>query len=212
MGSTAVIKQAGRRLVIGIAGASGSGKTTLSRNLLAQLGESRVLLLHHDHYYRDRSDLHPEQRIQINYDHPDALETPLLIEHLHTLLEGQRVEVPVYNFDRHTRESIGLTRTSRDVIIVEGILTFSDPTLRAMFDILIYVESDDDVCFIRRARRDMAERGRSFDAIARQYLESVKPMFQQFVLPGKKYADVVICKEDHSVAIDLIVAAINRRV
>jgi len=184
-----------KTIVIGIAGASGSGKTRLAQMLYARLGEKHALLLHHDNYYKDQSDLSVAQRTKINYDHPDSLDTALLIKHLHALGQGHAIEQPKYNFSRHSRESTGVRCKPQPVIIIEGILILSDKKLRSMFDRTVYIEEDDDICFIRRASRDIRERGRDFDLIAEQYLQSVKPMFQQFVLPSKQYADDILCTE-----------------
>jgi len=198
-------------LIIGIAGGSGSGKTTLAKTLQDVLGEGHVLLLHHDNYYKDRTSLTPEQRAAINYDHPGALETSLLVEHLCALSCGQAVTVPIYDFDQHARLADGLVARSKAVIIVEGILILSDPKLRSQFDVKVFVDVEDDLCFIRRLRRDMAQRGRTFDAVVDQYIESVKPMYKAFVLPSKQHADVIVSRAKNKVVIDMLVGLIQRR-
>ncbi|MDX8410557.1 MAG: uridine kinase, partial [Mariprofundaceae bacterium] len=196
-------------LIVGIAGASGSGKTRVARMLLELLGDEQVLLIHHDDYYHDRSSLPLEQRHAINFDHPDALDTELLIEHLHELGQGREVMMPEYDFEHHVRKGEGKRQGPKEIIIVEGILTFVDEAMRQLFDIRVFVEADDDICFIRRARRDMRKRGRSFESSVSQYLDTVKPMCQQYVTPSKQYADVLISKENKDTAIRLIASAMQ---
>ena len=194
-------------LIVGIAGASGSGKTRLAKALQELLGDG-LLLLHHDDYYRHHPERTAAERQRVNYDHPDALESELLVAHLKTLRAGGAVELPRYNFSEHLRFEEGRLCEPRKVIVVEGILTFVYPPLRDMFDLKIYVDADEDICFIRRLRRDMSKRGRTFESVVEQYLTTVKPMFRTFVLPSKCHADLVVSQEcDKDVAIHTIAAA-----
>lgn len=200
-----------RPVILGVAGGSGSGKTTVVRRIIAALGgRGDVAVVHHDAYYQDASHLPPEERAAINYDHPDALETELLIQHLGHLAEGRAVEVPVYDFSAHAR----LTRTHRveprPVIIVDGILILWDQRLRERMDVKIFVDADSDVRLARRLRRDMEERGRSPESILDQYLKTVRPMHLEFVEPSKRYADVILPRGGHNrVAVELVVASVR---
>jgi uridine kinase len=199
-----------RPFVVGVAGGSGSGKTTVVEQIIQALGAPYVTVLHHDAYYRDRSELTLEQRQATNYDHPDSLENELMIEHLRALLRREPVQVPVYDFSRHAR----LTQTERlapaEVIIVEGILVFQDARLRELMDLRLFVETDADVRFIRRLKRDLEERGRTLDSVVRQYLETVRPMYLEFVEPSKRYADIIVPEGGYNtVAIDLVVTKLR---
>ncbi|MGI6376032.1 MAG: uridine kinase [Anaerolineae bacterium] len=199
-----------RPFVVGVAGGSGSGKTTVVEQIIQALGAPDVTVLHHDAYYRDRSELTLEQRQATNYDHPDSLENELMIEHLRALLRREPVQVPVYDFSRHAR----LTQTERlapaEVIIVEGILVFQDARLRELMDLRLFVETDADVRFIRRLKRDLEERGRTLDSVVRQYLETVRPMYLEFVEPSKRYADIIVPEGGYNtVAIDLVVTKLR---
>ena len=197
-------------LLIGVAGGSGSGKTTVSNSILSQVGRDRIAYLQHDAYYRDRSHLPFEERARINYDHPDSLETELLIEQLKALREWQKVKVPQYDFAKHTRKTETRTVEPRAVILVEGILIFGDRALRDMFDIKIFVDTDSDLRFLRRLQRDRAERGRTTESVIEQYLETVRPMHLEFVEPSKRYADVIIPEGGfNQIAVDMVVARIN---
>jgi uridine kinase len=173
-----------RPYIIGVAGGSGSGKTTVVQQIIQALGEAEVTVLHHDAYYRDRSELTLIQRQQINYDHPDALENELLITNLKELSNHEPVAVPVYDFSQHAR----LPQTERvepaSIIIVEGILVFQDPRLRALMDLRVFVETDADVRFIRRLKRDLEERGRTLDSVVAQYLNTVRPMYSNSSSPA----------------------------
>jgi uridine kinase len=198
--------------LIGVAGGTGSGKTTLTRNILNALKREKVCVVQHDWYYFDRSDVPPEERPKINYDHPDSLETSLLIKHLNALKKGKEIIPPRYNFVAHTRmegvESIKPT----PVIVVEGILLFADKSLRDTFDLKIFVQTESDLRLLRRLQRDINERGRSLDACIYQYLETVRPMHETFVEPSKKYADIIVpASRDNQKAIKMIVDMINRR-
>ena len=196
--------------VIGVAGGSGSGKTTVVSQIVKSLGDDQVSLLEHDKYYRDRGDLRLEERAALNYDHPDSLETDLLVQHVKALRAGSAVEVPLYDFARHAREEGTTTVFPRRAIIVEGILIFADPDLRKLLDVKVFVDADDDTRFIRRLQRDLSERGRTVNSVIDQYLGTVKPMHLEFVEPSKRYADVIIPLGGHNtVAIDLLLTLIR---
>jgi uridine kinase len=198
------------RLVIGVAGGSGSGKTTVVRRIVEALGPDHVSILDHDRYYRDRLDLRLEDRTALNYDHPDSLETELMVRHVAELKAGRAVEAPLYDFARYVRRTATETVAPRHAIIVEGILIFADAALRAQMDIKVFVDTDDDTRFIRRLQRDVAERGRTMDSVIEQYLATVKPMHLEFVQPSKRYADVIIPQGGNNrVAIDLLLTLIR---
>jgi uridine kinase len=197
-------------VVIGVAGGSGSGKTTVVRKIVDSLGDDRVSLIEHDRYYRDRGDLRLEERAALNYDHPDSLETDLLVEHVNALRAGAAVQVPVYDFARHARTAETSTVVPRRAIIVEGILIFTDPALRRLMDVKVFVDTDDDTRFIRRLQRDLSERGRTVTSVIEQYLGTVKPMHLEFVEPSKRYADVIIpLGGQNTVAIELLLTLIR---
>jgi uridine kinase len=196
--------------VIGVAGGSGTGKTTVVRRIVESLGNQPVTILDHDRYYRDRNDLRFEERASLNYDHPDALETDLMVRHLHDLRAGRSVEVPSYDFSRHARLAATETVMARRVIIVEGILVFVDHALRALMDIKVFVDTDADTRFIRRLQRDVAQRGRTMDSVIDQYQTTVKPMHLEFVEPSKRYADIIVPQGGHNtVAIELLLTLIR---
>ena len=196
--------------MIGIAGGSGSGKSTVADALASALPTNTVATLRHDSYYRDRPDLSPEQRNRVNYDHPEALETDLLVEHLQHLKAGNPVEVPVYDFKTHRRLETRDRLEPAPVIIVEGILVFVDEHLRRELDIKIFVDTEADIRAIRRIRRDMRKRGRDFEAVRKQYYETVRPMHVQFVEPSKRTADLIIPEGgENKVAIDVLVARLR---
>jgi len=196
--------------VIGVAGGSGSGKTTVVSQIVKSLGDDQVSLIEHDKYYRDRGDLRLEERAALNYDHPDSLETDLLVQHVKALRAGSAVEVPLYDFARHAREEGTTTVLPRRAIIVEGILIFADPDLRKLLDVKAFVDADDDTRFIRRLQRDLSERGRTVSSVIDQYLGTVKPMHLDFVEPSKRYADVIIPLGGHNtVAIDMLLTLIR---
>ena len=197
-------------LVIGIAGGSGSGKTTVAQEILQRVGPDRIAFLQHDSYYKDLSGLPPVQRIQVNFDHPNSLETELLIQHIASLRDGKPVEVPIYDFSTHSRTSQTYTVQPRMVILVEGILIFTEPALRDMFDVKIFVDTDSDLRFIRRLERDLTERGRTTESVIKQYQSTVRPMHMEFVEPSKRYADVIIPEGGHNTAaLDMVVARIE---
>jgi uridine kinase len=201
------------RLVIGVAGGSGSGKTTVVRRIVEALGPDCVSILDHDRYYRDRLDLRLEDRTALNYDHPDSLETDLMVRHVAELKAGRTVEAPLYDFARYARRSATETVAPRRAIIVEGILIFADAALRAQMDIKVFVDTDDDTRFIRRLQRDVAERGRTMDSVIEQYLATVKPMHLEFVQPSKRYADVILPQGGHNpVAVEMLLTLIRSSV
>ena len=192
-------------LVIGIAGGSGSGKTTVSKEISKRLPADRVLILTEDAYYNDNSALSMDERKKINYDHPNAYDTDLLIEQLQYLLDGKAIELPTYNFNILSRAKDTIHVEPADIIILEGILVLASEELRKFMDIKLFVDADDDIRFIRRLQRDTQERGRSIDWIISQYLTTVKPSYNQFVEPSKKYADIIIPQGgENQVAIDMV--------
>jgi uridine kinase len=196
--------------VIGVAGGSGSGKTTVVRRIVESLGLDQVTLLQHDRYYRDRNDLRLEERASLNYDHPNSLETDLLVQHVRELKSGASVQVPQYDFTRHARLSERETFQPRRTLIVEGILVFTDAPLRDLMDIKVFVDTDSDTRFIRRLQRDVAERGRTMESVVDQYQSTVKPMHLEFVEPSKRYADVIIPLGGHNtVAIELLLTMLR---
>jgi uridine kinase len=197
-------------VVIGIAGGSGSGKTTVLNHITREFGADPIAILDHDAYYRDLAHLSPEKRARFNFDHPDALETELMREHLDRLIEGEAVEKPVYDFTTHTREDETETVEPRPVIIIEGLLVLAESLLEEQMDIRIYVDAADDIRLMRRIRRDMQERGRSIEGILRQYERTVRPMHLEFVEPSKREADIVIPRGGHNhVAIQMVLSRIQ---
>ena len=195
--------------IIGIAGGTGSGKTTLTQRIKERF-EGEVAVVYHDSYYRRNDHLTYEERTHLNYDHPDSLESSLLIEHLKELKEGRAIECPVYDFSQHNRASEVEVIEPRKVIIVEGILIFQDPELRSQFDLKVFVDADADIRILRRLRRDLIERGRTVDSVISQYESTVKPMHNLFVEPTKQFADIIVPSiSDTSAAADLIVQKIE---
>lgn len=202
-----------RPIVIGVAGGTGSGKTTVSQAILSRVGPSRIAFLQHDSYYREFSHLSPEERRQINYDHPDSLDNELLMQHIDDLCAGKTVEVPIYDFAHDMRRPEVMHVHPRPVILVEGILIFAERALRDRMDVKIYVDADADMRFIRRLRRDISERGRSIESIIEQYLATVRPMHLEFVEPTKRYADIIIPRGGlNAIAIDMVVARVENLV
>jgi uridine kinase len=197
-------------LVIGVAGGSGSGKTTVVARIVDSLGPDQVTVIEHDRYYRSYPDLRLEERASLNHDHPHALETDLLVRHIDALRAGRRVEVPTYDFTRHTRLERTDVMWPRRAIIVEGILILADAALRQRMDVKVFVDTDDDTRFIRRLQRDVKERGRTLDSVIEQYLGTVKPMHLEFVEPSKRYADLIVPLGGHNtVAVDLLLSMIR---
>lgn len=196
-------------IVIGIAGGSGSGKTTVANVILQRVGADRIAYLPHDAYYRDLTHLPPIQRAQINFDHPESLETELMIEHILRLKAWQPIDLPVYDFSHHRRTEATLHIEPQRVIMVEGILIFAEAELRKLFDVKIFVDTDADVRLIRRIQRDINERGRTIDSVINQYSTTVRPMHLEFVEPSKRYADVIIPEGGlNTVAMDMVIARI----
>ncbi|MGF1507386.1 MAG: uridine kinase [Anaerolineae bacterium] len=197
-------------ITIGVAGGSGSGKTTVAMVLLERLGHDSIAYLPHDSYYHDLGSLPRDQRARINFDHPDSLDTALLTKHIRRLQAGLPIEMPVYDFATHTRtDSVQIVQSKR-VILVEGILIFAEETLRPLFDIRIFVDTPDDVRLIRRLRRDVRERGRSYESVINQWLETVRPMHQEFVEPSRRYAHVIIPEGGlNEVAMDMVIARVE---
>ena len=199
-----------RSVVIGVAGGSGSGKTTVSRRIRESVNVTNIAYLEHDNYYRDQSPLTPEQRVLTNYDHPDSLETELLVAHVRALQAGLPIDMPLYDFAIHSRSTATRRIEPARIILVEGILIFAEKDLRELMDIRIFVDTDADIRFIRRLRRDMGERDRSLDSVVQQYMATVRPMHQEFVEPSKRYADVIVPRGgNNQVAMEMIVSRIQ---
>ncbi len=199
------------KLVVGIAGGTGSGKTTVARNIVRNLPQGSCVLLEHDGYYRDFSHLDTKARAKINFDHPEALETELLMRHIQRLRDGQAIEKPTYDYVTHTRSKESLHIEPVPVVVVEGILIFTDEELRKSFDIRIFVDTDADMRVLRRLQRDIAERGRSVQSVIEQYYNTVRPMHLKFVEPSKRWADIIIPEGGHNeIALDLIIEKLRR--
>ncbi len=200
-----------KTMVVGIAGGSGSGKTTLADQVLNNLGRDKIAFLPHDAYYRDVKGIPLEERAKINYDHPDSLETELLVEHILRLKGGYSVEVPVYDFTNHNRKKDETVLVEpRQIILVEGILIFFEKQLRELFDMKIYVDTDPDMRFIRRLTRDIEERERTMRSVIKQYLETVRPMHLDFVESSKRYADIMVPEGGRNpVALDMVIARLQ---
>lgn len=197
-------------LILGVAGGSGSGKTTVVREIIRNIGRQHVTVIHHDSYYRDVAHLPLEERAAINYDHPDSLETSLLIRHLNELNAGRDVDVPCYDFTQHMRAPETERVTPRKVIIVDGLLILWDRALRSLMDIKVFVDTDADLRFIRRLSRDIQERGRTAESVIDQYIRTVRPMHLEFVEPSKRYADVIIPEGGHNaVGVDMLLTKIR---
>ncbi|WJI91865.1 uridine kinase [Weissella viridescens] len=179
-------------VIIGVTGGSGSGKTTVSEEIFNRLAGESMVMLPQDAYYNDQSDMDMEARKAVNYDHPDAFDTALLIKQLKQLIGGETIERPTYNYAEYNRSPETITIAPADIIIVEGILLFNNPELRDLLDIKIYVDTDDDIRFIRRMQRDVNERGRTIESVVNQYLATAKPMYHQFIEPTKRYADIIL--------------------
>ncbi len=195
-----------RPIVIGIAGGSGSGKTTIAHEVARLINDDdHIITLTQDSYYKDNTGIPMSERKKINYDHPDAFDMPLLVAQINQLMHRKAVEMPVYDFTEHTRSSKTIHVEPADIIILEGILVLADENLRNLMDIKVYVDTDDDIRFIRRLERDLKERGRSLDSVIDQYLATVKPMYHQFIEPTKRYADIIVPEGgENNIAIDML--------
>lgn len=197
-------------VIIAVSGGSASGKTTVVDEILEKLNSSDVLVIRHDDYYKDQSDLLLHERLKTNYDHPDSLDNELFIKHLNELINGNAINKPTYDFVNHTRSMETELIKPKSVIIIEGILILTDEKIRELSNIKLFVKLDDDLRFIRRLERDIKERGRTVDHVIHQYLNTVKPMYHRFIEPTKRYADVIIPNDTkHDVAVDIIVAKIK---
>lgn len=197
-------------IVIGVAGGSGSGKSTIVSYIMESLSDEDVLIIRHDDYYKDQSHMTMDERIKTNYDHPFSLDNDLMTKDLLRLIKGHAIEKPLYDFTIHTRKTETERIEPAKVIIIEGILVFEDEGLRDLMDIKVYVETDPDIRFIRRLQRDVNERGRTLEAVVKQYMETVKPMHYQFVAPSKRHADIMIPNHyKHSVAVDVMITKIK---
>ncbi|MBN2044020.1 MAG: uridine kinase [Anaerolineales bacterium] len=200
-------------LVIGIAGGTGSGKTTVANEIVKIVGAEYISYLPHDAYYKDLSDLPPNQRVKINFDHPDSLDSQLMVEHIKSLREGHDIELPVYDFTTHSRTQEAIPIKANPVILVEGILIFSERHVREMCDVKIFVDTDADIRLTRRIRRDITERGRTIESVLTQYEKTVRPMHLEFVEPSKRYADIIIPEGGYNqVALDIVTARIQKLV
>jgi uridine kinase len=198
-------------ILIIIAGGSASGKSTVVDKIIKGLKSVEVTVIRNDDYYKDQTHLTPEQRVLTNYDHPQSLDNDLLLSHLESLLQGQSINKPIYDFVTHNRSNETEIIHPTKVIILEGILVLQDPRIRNLGDIKVFVESDDDIRFIRRLKRDIEERGRTIDSVITQYLTTVKPMYYQFVKPSKRHADIIIPNDSkHDVAVDILMAKLNQ--
>lgn len=195
--------------VIGVAGGSGSGKSTVTREVLASIGSELVTVVIQDDYYRDQTHLSPEDRRKTNYDHPDAFDWPLMVQHVQALRRGDAIEMPTYDFSADNRASKTITVKPAPVIVVEGLFALYDAKLRNMMSLKIYVDTASDVRFIRRLQRDMAERGRSAESVINQYLETVRPMHKQFIEPTKRNADVILPHGANGPAVDIITTKVK---
>ena len=199
-------------IVIGIAGGTGSGKTTITQEIVKSLGE-KVTVITHDSYYNAHHELSYDERIKLNYDHPNAYDTAMLVEHLSALKRGEEVEVPVYDYTIYDRSDRTTTVRPSNVIVVEGIMIFSQEELRELMDIKVFVDADADVRILRRITRDVKERARSLDSVINQYMNTVKPMHEAFVEPSKKYADVIIPEGgQNKVALDMLIGRIQAHI
>ena len=200
-------------LIIGIGGGTGSGKTTVVQQIIEQLPVDEVCVISQDSYYKDTSNLTYQERVQINFDHPNSIDFPLLVKHLETLKEGESFEQPVYSFVEHNRTGETVTTFPRKVIIVEGILILTHPEIRELFDIKIFVHADSDERLIRRLKRDIAERGRDLDEVLHRYQTTLKPMHQQFIEPTKEFADIIIPNNRYNtVAVDVIRNIVQQKI
>ncbi|MGL5113063.1 MAG: uridine kinase [Flavobacterium sp.] len=200
-------------LIIGIAGGTGSGKTTVVHQIMNELPDAEVGIISQDSYYKENKNLSYDERSNINFDHPRAIDFELLVAHLKELKKGNIINQPVYSFIKHNRTDDTIVTHPRKVMIVEGILIFTNPEIRELFDIKIYVHADSDERLIRRLRRDISERGRDMEEVLSRYQHTLKPMHEQFIEPTKAYADIIIPNDKYNtVAIDVVRAVINQRI
>ncbi len=198
-------------MILGVAGGTGSGKTTVAREILEAVGPDRIAFLAQDNYYRDVAWENPAQLLAHNFDHPDALDTPLFVEHLCALKRGQAIELPVYDFVRHRRTEQSRRIEPRAVVLVEGILLFAEKEIRELLDFKVFVDTDADVRLVRRIRRDLTERGRAVSDVLRQYMGTVRPMHLEFVEPSKRWADVIVPEGgENRVALEMVVARVEQ--
>ena len=196
-----------KTIIIGIAGASASGKSLLANTIVNELGSDQVVVISEDSYYKDHSNIPFEERAKINYDHPNSMDHELLHQHLQQLQEGKSVNIPIYNHSLHAREDNTRKIGQHSIIVLEGILLFVDQKLREMMDIRIFMEASLDICLMRRLKRDIRDRGRSLESVLKQYEETVRPMFLQFIEPTKRYADLIVPRGGgNRIAIDMIQA------
>ncbi len=197
-------------IIIGIAGGTGSGKSTLANRLVDNFGEDEISIIRHDNYYKSQDHISYEERVGVNYDHPDAFESDLLCKHLYELKKGRSVQIPIYDFTKHTRSNETITINPAPVIIIEGILIFSERKLCNMMNIKVFVDTDADVRVLRRINRDVRKRGRTLESVISQYLTTVKPMHEQFVEPSKRKADIIIPEGGKNpVALEMLVQRIK---
>ncbi len=198
-------------IIIGIAGASGSGKTLVAQTIFEKLGSKKVVIIQEDSYYKDLSHLPFEERMKFNFDHPDAFDHDLLIEHLKELRAGKTIEHPIYDYTTHSRKKETRKVGPHQIIIIEGILILATPEVRNLLDIKVYIDTPPDICFIRRLQRDIKERGRTVENVIHQYMETVRPMYLQFVEPSKRYADIIIPRGGKNIiAIDIVSSKIEK--
>lgn len=197
-------------LILGVGGGSGSGKTTVVSKIVSRIGKKQILLIEHDSYYRDLSHLPLKERMKQNFDHPSSLETELLIRHLEALIEGYQVDIPVYDFENHTRSGESEKVQPRPIILVDGILIYSEKNLRDKMEVKIFVDTDDDIRLLRRISRDILERGRTLEGVINQYEKFVRPMHLEFVEPSKRYADIIIPRGgENEIALNMVIALIQ---
>jgi uridine kinase len=194
-------------MIIGIAGPSASGKSLLAKTIVSELGSDQVVVITEDSYYRDRSDIPFDERTIVNYDHPDSFDHELFAQHLAALQSGQTVQVPVYDFTQHVRSKTVREIGQHTIIVLEGIMLFVEPKLRDLMDIRIFMDTSLDICLLRRLKRDIVERERSFDSVLQQYVDTVRPMYFQFIEPSKRHADIIVPRGgENRIAIEMIKA------
>lgn len=198
-------------MILGVAGGTGSGKSTVAREILDAVGIDRIAFLAQDNYYRDVAWESPDQLLAYNFDHPDALDTPLFVEHLRALKSGRAIDLPVYDFVSHRRTETARRIAARPVVLVEGILLFAEPEIRDLLDFKVFVDTDADVRLVRRIQRDITERGRAVGDVLRQYMGTVRPMHLDFVEPSKRWADVIVPEGgENRVALEMVVARVEQ--